>query len=78
MIYSVASVLSLCASPSASALVAVGSGKLKTEQVAALLDGEKRVHLIETAPAKGLFLWRVEYGGRARGKKPSSAKPMQG
>ena len=46
------------------ALVAVGSGKLATAQVAALLDGEKRVHLIETAPAKGLFLWRVEYGAR--------------
>ncbi len=46
------------------ALVAVGSGKLKVEQVVALLDGQKRVHLIETAPAQGLFLWRVEYRGR--------------
>ena len=44
------------------ALVAVGLGKLKPEQVAALLDGQPRAHLIETAPAKGLFLWRVEYG----------------
>lgn len=43
------------------ALVGVGIGKLKQEQVAALLDGKKREHLIETAPAQGLFLWRVEY-----------------
>lgn len=46
------------------ALVAVGTGKLTTAQVVALLDGKKRVHLVETAPAKGLFLWRVEYRGR--------------
>ena len=45
-------------------LVGVGLGKLKISQVTALLDGEKREHLIETAPAKGLFLWRVEYGRR--------------
>jgi tRNA pseudouridine38-40 synthase len=44
------------------ALVGVGLGKLKPEQVAALLDGRKRTHLVETAPAQGLFLWRVEYG----------------
>ncbi len=48
------------------ALVAVGLGKLKPEQVAALLDGQPRAHLIETAPAKGLFLWRVEYGRRPK------------
>ena len=46
------------------ALVGVGLGKLKPAQVAALLDGQPRAHLIETAPAKGLFLWRVEYGKR--------------
>lgn len=46
------------------ALVAVGLGKLTREQVVALLDGEKREHLIETAPAKGLFLWRVDYRRR--------------
>jgi tRNA pseudouridine38-40 synthase len=48
------------------ALVGVGLGKLRPEQVAALLDGQKREHLIETAPAQGLFLWRVEYGRRSK------------
>jgi len=52
------------------ALVGVGLGKLAPEQVMALLDGQKREHLIETAPAKGLFLWRVEYGKR----KPRSGE----
>ena len=46
------------------ALVGVGLGKLQPEQVVALLDGKERKHLIETAPAQGLFLWRVEYGRR--------------
>lgn len=46
------------------ALVAVGLGKLRPEQVAALLHSRKRTHLIVTAPAQGLFLWRVEYGKR--------------
>lgn len=46
------------------ALVAVGQGKLRPEQVAALLESRKRTHLVVTAPAQGLFLWRVEYGKR--------------
>jgi len=43
------------------ALVGVGLGKLTPEQVVELLDGRRRTHLVPTAPAKGLFLWRVEY-----------------
>ena len=43
------------------ALVGVGLGKLTPDQVVELLDGRRRLHLISTAPAKGLFLWRVEY-----------------
>ena len=46
------------------ALVGVGIGKVCPEQVVALLDGRPRTHLVETAPAKGLFLWKVEYGRR--------------
>ncbi len=48
------------------ALVGVGLGKLAPEQVAALLDSRKRTHLVVTAPAQGLSLWRVEYGKRVR------------
>ncbi len=46
------------------ALVGVGQGKLRPEQVVALLDGRNRTHLLATAPAQGLFLWRVEYARR--------------
>ena len=44
------------------ALVKVGEGKLSPEKLAELLAARKRVALIETAPAHGLTLWRVEYG----------------
>ena len=57
------------------ALVGVGLGKLQPDQVAALLDGRKREHLIETAPAKGLFLWRVEYGRRRKTESAPAAPP---
>ena len=43
------------------ALVKVGEGKLTAEQLAQLLRGRKRTALVETAPAHGLFLWRVFY-----------------
>jgi tRNA pseudouridine38-40 synthase len=43
------------------ALVKVGEGKMTPEELGALLAGKKRVALVETAPAKGLFLWRVDY-----------------
>jgi len=42
-------------------LVKVGEGKLTPEQVAGLLKSKQRTPLVETAPAHGLFLWRVWY-----------------
>lgn len=43
------------------ALVSVGLGKRRPEEIVALLDGRARTNLVETAPAQGLFLWRVFY-----------------
>jgi tRNA pseudouridine38-40 synthase len=43
------------------ALVKVGEGKLTVEQLRELVRGKKRTALVETAPAKGLFLWKVDY-----------------
>jgi len=43
------------------ALVKVGEGKLTVEQLKTLLASKKRTPLVETAPAHGLFLWRVWY-----------------
>jgi tRNA pseudouridine38-40 synthase len=43
------------------ALVKVGEGKLSVEQLRALMAGKKRTALVETAPAHGLFLWKVFY-----------------
>ena len=43
------------------ALVKVGEGKLTVEQLRELLRGKKRTPLVETAPARGLFLWKVFY-----------------
>jgi tRNA pseudouridine38-40 synthase len=43
------------------ALVKVGEGKLAVEDLRKLIKAKKRVALIETAPAKGLFLWKVSY-----------------
>ncbi|HUJ42899.1 MAG TPA: tRNA pseudouridine(38-40) synthase TruA [Opitutaceae bacterium] len=45
----------------AGALVAVGQGKLTPARVAAILRGARRTHVIQTAPAQGLFLERVRY-----------------
>jgi tRNA pseudouridine38-40 synthase len=45
----------------AGALVKVGEGRLTEEQLRALIRGKKRTALIETAPAHGLFLWKVLY-----------------
>jgi len=50
------------------ALVKVGEGRLTVEQLQSALAGRKRTALIETAPAHGLFLWRVDYGKKQRGK----------
>jgi len=43
------------------ALVKVGEGKLTVEQLRELVRGKKRTALVETAPAHGLFLWKVFY-----------------
>jgi tRNA pseudouridine38-40 synthase len=43
------------------ALVKVGEGRLTVEQLRAAMASKKRTALIETAPAKGLFLWKVYY-----------------
>jgi tRNA pseudouridine38-40 synthase len=43
------------------ALVKVGEGRLTTAELAALVAGKRRTPLVETAPAHGLFLWRVDY-----------------
>ena len=43
------------------ALVKVGEGRLTVEQLRELVRGKKRTALVETAPAHGLFLWRVFY-----------------
>ena len=43
------------------ALVKVGEGRLTVEQLSELLRRKKRTALVETAPAKGLFLWKVGY-----------------
>jgi tRNA pseudouridine38-40 synthase len=43
------------------ALVKAGEGKLTATELSELLRGKKRTALVETAPAKGLFLWKVDY-----------------
>lgn len=43
-------------------LVAVGEGKLTPAEVRRLLDSREREAVIQTAPAQGLFLVRVDYG----------------
>jgi len=43
------------------ALVKVGEGRLTLEKLRAVMSSRKRTALVETAPARGLFLWRVFY-----------------
>ena len=43
------------------ALVKVGEGRLTVEQLRDVIKAKKRTALVETAPAHGLFLWRVFY-----------------
>jgi tRNA pseudouridine38-40 synthase len=45
----------------AGALVKVGEGRLSADELQRILEAKKRTALIETAPAHGLFLWRVFY-----------------
>ena len=42
-------------------LVSVGEGKLSAADVAAILRGRERTHLVQTAPPQGLFLAKVYY-----------------
>jgi tRNA pseudouridine38-40 synthase len=43
------------------ALVKVGEGRLSVAQLRAIVAGRRRPAIIETAPARGLCLWRVWY-----------------
>ena len=43
------------------ALVKVGEGRLTVEELRKLMKAKKRTALVETAPARGLSLWRVFY-----------------
>ena len=43
------------------ALVKVGEGRLTVEELRKVVKAKKRTALVETAPARGLFLWRVFY-----------------
>ncbi len=43
------------------ALLRVGEGRMTAEQLREILRGKKRTAAIETAPAHGLFLWKVSY-----------------
>jgi tRNA pseudouridine38-40 synthase len=43
------------------ALVKVGEGRLSVAELRALIAGKRRTPILETAPAKGLFLWQVNY-----------------
>ena len=44
-------------------LFRVGEGGLAPADVGRLLAAGERTHEVPTAPAQGLFLWRVDYGG---------------
>jgi tRNA pseudouridine38-40 synthase len=45
----------------AGVLAAVGEGKLTAAEVRAILHSRARIPVVQTAPAKGLFLTRVFY-----------------
>ncbi len=45
----------------AGALVAVGRGRMRVEDVAAMLDGPTNRATVTVAPARGLHQWRVTY-----------------
>lgn len=49
-------------------LVQVGQGKFSPLDIGKILSGKKRDAAGMTAPAQGLVLWRVFYGGRKRGR----------
>lgn len=43
------------------ALVKVGEGRLTADELRELMRARKRTPAVETAPAHGLFLWKVDY-----------------
>ncbi len=48
------------------ALVAVGDGRLRVDDVRELLRSKERIPAVKTAPPHGLFLMKVCYGGTGR------------
>lgn len=42
-------------------LVAVGTGRAKASEAKPILESKIRTARVESAPARGLFLWRVDY-----------------
>lgn len=43
-------------------LLRVGAGKVPAEETPAILAGKLRTARVETAPARGLCLWKIHYG----------------
>lgn len=43
-------------------LISIGLGKAKADSVPAVIESKIRTARVESAPACGLFLWRVHYG----------------
>lgn len=50
-------------------LIRVGLGEVPPEETAAILESKTRTAHVPTAPARGLFLWKVYYSAR-RGSLP--------
>lgn len=48
-------------------LIRVGTGELPASAAAEILESRVRTARVPTAPAQGLFLWKVDYG---RGRRP--------
>lgn len=54
-------------------LLSVGAGKARAEEIDGIFASKTRTARVESAPACGLFLWRVWYGGE--GGRPSADEP---
>lgn len=55
-------------------LLSVGAGKASENEIGAIFESRTRTARVESAPACGLFLWRVWYGDAAGGR-PSADEP---
>ena len=55
-------------------LIKVGLGRLGVEEVRAVLESGKRTPLVETAPARGLFLEKVFYPRPSGRRHPDAAR----